>query len=359
MEKDAVKQGVVRSILALLAVAVLAAGCAPPEVTSAKLYMRNKDWANARASLEKAIELYPDNAEAHKIFADLEVTSGNWEAAKYHFDRAAQLSPTIAREVARILESYWINNYNMAWTMINRGEYEAAEHNLIIASILLPENVSAWLNLGFVYGQTNRIDQAMEMYNKVLELEPDNAEVRKNMGIMYFNQQKYEECVRHLEPIIEDYLAEAGAVSALGISFVRTDQRQKALELYNRALELDADDLDNQWNIAYLYLQEGDNENAEPYLLKVIELDPYNADAFRQIGFVYTDKDEYNKAFPYLEKAAELDPNNSIVWQFLGIYYVQNGEIDKGQAAFLRAEQLRAITGADPDTTAPPPPPSL
>ena len=357
MNKVAVRNGVVRSILALLAFSVLAASCAPPEVTSAKLYMRNKDYANARASLEKAIELYPDNAEAHKIMADLEVSTQNWEAAKYHYDRAAQLSPTIARDVVRILEGYWTTNYNTAWTMISRGDYESAEQPLRIATILLPERVSAWLNMGFIYGQMDRIDEAMEMYQKVLELEPDNLEVRVNMGIMYFNQQKYQECIDYLEPIIEDNMDNAGAVSALGFSYVSLGQRQKALDLYGRALELDSDNLDNQYNMAYLYLQEGDNINALPYLLRVIELNPFDADAFRQIGYTHTDANEFDKAFPYLEKASELDPNNPLVWNFLGIYYIQNGEIEKGTAAFQRAEMLRALTGAEPDTTRPPPPP--
>gem|GEM_PF-2426510 len=357
MIKVAVRNGVVRATMVLLAFAALAASCAPPEITSAKLYMRNKDWSNARASLEKAIELYPDNAEAHKIMGDLEVNTQNWEAAKYHYDRAAVLSPTQAREVERILEGYWATNYNNGVALINRGELEAAEGQFLVASILLPERPSAWMNLGYVYGRTGRTDRAMEMYAKVLDLDPDNTDVRKNMGIMYFNQQDYARCVEYLEPVIADNMDDPATVSSLGISFVRIDQKPKALDLYNRALDLDPDNLDNQWNIAFLHLQEGDNESALPYLMRVIELDPFSAEAFEQIGYTYTDKNELEKAYPYLEKAVELNPNNPTIWQFLGIYYVQNGEVDKGTQAFLRAEQLRALTGADPDTSAPPPPP--
>ncbi len=48
-----------------------------------------------------------------------------------------------------------------------------------------PQNTKAWIQLGHIYFDTNKHDQAINAYEKALELAPNNADVLTDLGIMY------------------------------------------------------------------------------------------------------------------------------------------------------------------------------
>ena len=283
MKKDATSRGIVLTLSSAILIA-LAVGCAPPEVTSAKLYMNNQDYPAAREALEKAVVLYPDNAEAHRIFGDLESSQGNWAEAKLHYDRARQLSPIQKVEVDRILEGFWQQYYNDGVAFIGRQDYESAIRSTEIATILIPERPSAWTNLGAIYGNMGEYDKAVEMYNMVLEYDPGNTLARQNIGFMSYNDQEYTEAVSYLEPLIDTYITDPGFVQILGFSYGYLEQREEALALYTRAIELDPDNLLNHMNLAILYVQQEEPDKAVPHYLRVIELNPFDVDAMVQLA---------------------------------------------------------------------------
>jgi tetratricopeptide (TPR) repeat protein len=356
------KNYIVRVSLALATLVVVLAGCAPPEVTSAKLYIRNKDWANARVSLEKATQLYPDNAEAWKLLGDVDLTERKWAEARAHYVRAGSLSPMFKREADAVLESTWVQHFNNSVALLNRGDMERARQELLIAVVMDPERAPGWRNLGIVYTQLDSIGQAIRCYDRAIQLEPDNLEYRKNVGFVYFNQGNYTRTIEYLEPVIDNFLTDGAVVSSLGVSYIQTEQKPKAFALYERALRNDPENEEHLFNLAYMYIQDGNDEVALPYLLQVIEANPFDAESMAQIAFIYSNMNDEEKAFPYLEKANELDPNNDLVWRFLGGYWVRHGEVERGTAAFARADQLEKLKAGTPPPATPPPatiPPGL
>ena len=48
-----------------------------------------------------------------------------------------------------------------------------------------PKNLSAWVELGNLYFDSNQPKEAIEAYNQYLAAKPDNADVRTDLGIMY------------------------------------------------------------------------------------------------------------------------------------------------------------------------------
>ncbi|MEX1349906.1 MAG: tetratricopeptide repeat protein, partial [Desulfobacterales bacterium] len=62
------------------------------------------------------------------------------------------------------------------------GNYAMAEANLLVSLDIDPHNSYALLNLGAVYQDTGRTWQAVEMYEKVIELNPEQTAVESNNG---------------------------------------------------------------------------------------------------------------------------------------------------------------------------------
>jgi tetratricopeptide (TPR) repeat protein len=48
-----------------------------------------------------------------------------------------------------------------------------------------PKNLSAWMELGNLYFDSEQPEEAIEAYGKYLAIQPDNPDVRTDMGIMY------------------------------------------------------------------------------------------------------------------------------------------------------------------------------
>ncbi len=58
-----------------------------------------------------------------------------------------------------------------------------------------PQDVNAWTQLGHVYFDTNRVDQAIRAYSKSLELRPGDANVLTDLGVMYRRAGRFQEAL--------------------------------------------------------------------------------------------------------------------------------------------------------------------
>ena len=59
-----------------------------------------------------------------------------------------------------------------------------------------PENVTAWIDLGNLYFDSNQIDKAIWAYQKSLDLSPNNPNVLTDMGVMYRRKGQPEEAIK-------------------------------------------------------------------------------------------------------------------------------------------------------------------
>jgi hypothetical protein len=63
---------------------------------------------------------------------------------------------------------------------LSKGNYARAEANLLVSLDIDPHNPYSLLNLGAVYQDTGRTWQAVEMYEKLIELNPEQTAVESN-----------------------------------------------------------------------------------------------------------------------------------------------------------------------------------
>ena len=59
-----------------------------------------------------------------------------------------------------------------------------------------PKNLSAWVELGNSYFDTNQPQESIEAYSKYLAVKPDNPDVRTDMGIMYRKLGDYDRAIK-------------------------------------------------------------------------------------------------------------------------------------------------------------------
>ncbi|XP_065063810.1 stress-induced-phosphoprotein 1-like [Rhopilema esculentum] len=86
-------------------------------------------------------------------------------------------------------------------------------------------------------------DTALKHYGKAIELDPENIAYYTNRAAVYFEQKKYEDCIKQCEEAVEvgrknkaEYKAIAKALSRIGNAYAKMEVFDKAMRYYDLSL---------------------------------------------------------------------------------------------------------------------------
>ncbi len=91
---------------------------------------------------------------------------------------------------------------SVATTSNTAIDYAQKARELEAEVINTPQNTNAWIQLGHVYFDTNKYDQAIHAYEKALKLNPNNADVLTDLGIMYRRIGKFRKAIEKFDQAI-------------------------------------------------------------------------------------------------------------------------------------------------------------
>jgi tetratricopeptide (TPR) repeat protein len=192
---------------------------------------------------------------------------------------------------------------NMTLIYIERGDTEKAKALIKTARAENPDDVflmRADADMSYKMGDNARYNELME---KIVASDPENPE-------LYFN---------------------------LGISNDQLGNQEKALEYYNKALELRPDYEAALINLAALKLSGEDKIVEEMNSLGNSAADNKKYDELKKQR-----EQSYKEALPYLEKARAINPSNQNVLKYLMNIYSQIGEDAKYKETKAKLEALEA-----------------
>ena len=129
---------------------------------------REKDGISA---LEKLVKAYPDHAIAHNDLGVLCYNHGSKEETLYHYEKAAQLEPYNDIFQKNLADFYYVEE----------GRMEEALQIYVKLLEANPTDLETLLILGQICVSLKKTDDARVFYNKVLELEPWNVDARERL----------------------------------------------------------------------------------------------------------------------------------------------------------------------------------
>jgi len=137
---------------------------------------------------------------------------------------------------ARIQTSCWQNSESL-WT-----------HALDCTS----GNYVAHNNLGIVFFQQRRMDEAIAHLQQSLEIKPDYAEAYYNLATVLLQQGRTDEAIAHFQKAVEIKPDHASAHKNLGIAFFQQGRMDEAIAHFKKSLEIRPDQVEVQNNLAWL-----------------------------------------------------------------------------------------------------------
>jgi len=217
----------------------------------------------AAAAASKALEM--DNtlggAHAELAFTKL-ILDHDWRGSEQSFKRAIELNPNDARA------------HNMyAWLLAMEGRHKEAIAESKTAYQLDPLSVGYWTEYGRHYYYARDYDRAIEEFKKIIETYPDSRYStvswmpRAYLGLTLLQKGKYSEAIDEFNKA--DY--ESSWYAYLGHAYAVAGETTKANEILDHYLELYKSNPIWGGTIAFLYLGLGDKDRAFEWLEKAFE----------------------------------------------------------------------------------------
>ncbi|HEV8366945.1 MAG TPA: tetratricopeptide repeat protein [Pyrinomonadaceae bacterium] len=172
---------------------------------------------------------------------------------------------------------------------------------------------------------------------------PEKAKAEHlSKGEAYLKDQKFQEASLEFRSALQFDDKFAAAHWGLARAFEGLNRFQEMLAELQRAVELDANNLEarNKLGNYYLAASRGKPEvisMAEKMAQEVLQKDPNNIEGHILMGSVLFAKNDKEKAFAELNHAIELDPNRVESYLSLAKFYIVTRETAKAEETFKRA----------------------
>ena len=131
----------------------------------------------------------------------------------------------------------------------------------------------------------------------------------------------------------------------LGIHFYQQKEILKAIQSYQKVMELDPNYVEAYNNLGIIYQEMGDLEKALEAYRKSIEINPRYEKAYNNRGIVFYLQGRDEEALASFQKALALNPNNIESYINMGILFKNKGQIAKAIESYQKALAINPLHG--------------
>jgi tetratricopeptide (TPR) repeat protein len=234
-------------------------------------HLRAGRLAEAARDLDEAVRLAPDDLTAHRARLTALARAGRAEEAE-----------TAAREAMERFPDANVLVAHFAVVLREAGHAGLAGRFFAEAARLDPRRVDVWLALGNIAFDGKAFDEALGHYGRALELKPDSVEALANSGKVHVIRKDLARAVPLLEKALEIQPDSATALSTLGAVRIEEGDLDRAEALLDRAVKTARarETLLSAWgNLGILHLRRRDRARAIECFERVLELDPEDRQA--------------------------------------------------------------------------------
>ena len=214
----------------------------------------------AEEAATKALELDSGLAEAYSALGYVNHYNWNWTAAEQHFKRALELNPNYAN-AHNVYASY----------LMTRGRVDESIAESNRARELDPFSLSISAQRGFLLENARRYGEAIEQLRAVIAMDPNHYQAYWLLGHTYAANQQFDEAVAAAEKAVALSGRTPGALGMLGLAYGLAGRKAEAMKILNELLELNKTRYVTPAALCNVYLGLGDKEKTFLWLEKAYE----------------------------------------------------------------------------------------
>jgi Tfp pilus assembly protein PilF len=203
-------------------------------------------------------------------------------------------------------------------------------------------SAEATRNLGEAYLAGGNLLAALRELKKAETHDPADPITQYDIGLVYYYRERYDQAIQHFEKAIQLKPDFAPAINGLGNAYSAKGDWDQAIEAYRKIIE------DVFYgtphfalsNMALAYYQKKDYVQAEKYFLEALKMSPDFVNALAGLATTYMATGRYEEAVQKLERAVRKEPKLPQLHFELGRAYNGLGDQRKARYEFSRAAEL-------------------
>jgi tetratricopeptide (TPR) repeat protein len=203
---------------------------------------------------------------------------------------------------------------------------------------LEPKSTLALFGLGACAAETGRLEQALERFEQLNRLVPDDADGWMGRGEALQRLGRFEEAEVSFRRALE-LDPENAALYGLGTLAARAGRHREALDLFQRFNKATPDNADGWRRKGEVLRILGHSGEAEDAFRRALELDPRNA-ALKSLGMLLGQQDRHVDALELFQRYNQVAPADSDGWTLTGTALHGLERFGAAEAAFRKALQL-------------------
>jgi superkiller protein 3 len=228
-----------------------------------------------------------------------------------------------SQEVKKLaVEEYFVKGFNAQ----ENGAYDQAMDYYQKAIELTPQDAIVYNKMGAAYAAKSDYTQAMIYFKKALEIDPNNAYAYNNLGNVYASIKEYTQAIYCFQKAILIAPYEAYAYNNLGNAYSSQHNYVNAIEQYMQAVKIDPSFAGAYSNMGTAYADLQNYNQAIDCYNKAISLDPGFSDAYNNLGYANYELKNYEQALTYFKKAISISPHFAEAYSNIGLVYGEQGK---------------------------------
>ncbi len=293
-------------------------------------YLTKGDDNRALGAYESSLKLQPDDLETLRAAALLCLKHGLAARALPLLERLVQLQPNDADMRVELAGVYG-----------GAAQFKKAEEQFRAALSLQPQNPAALLGLGGLYLKDHRTEQAVPLLKKAAELAPGTAKPLYLLGWAYNWLGRYSEAVAALEQAASRAPQDAEIYYQLAHAYghlQKVAEKKKAMDRFFEIKNQTQRSFEAQREAARLVgkvqvaVDQGNLTSALEMAERAHELDPDNEEVLFRLASLYYDTEKYVPARDYAERLVARAPSDWRYRYLLGLAQMATNQLEQAQA---------------------------
>jgi len=321
----------------------------------ADLYFRTGQVREAEATARGLLKTSPNDIDAHRLLGRLYLRqlseaqnavsssspNGNTlDEAIGEFQKIVALDPKSVEDRMVLGQLYTVHHQN-----------DKAEEQFKAARDLDPDSEEVVLNLSRLYAENNDVDHAA----KVLESVPESERTPKMefaLGAIYEQQKRTKDAIAAYQRAADLDPEDVHTMGALAQALLNDNQLDEALKVYRQMADADPEDASNLVHISEILRRQGKYDEALAQVKKAVKKDPDSPEAGYNEGLLLDVLGRYDEAAQVYEHMVDLTShvngaytadeknNRAIFLERLGSVYHEQNKVDEAIATFQKMIEL-------------------
>lgn len=242
----------------------------------AKSYGMLGEFTKAQSEYEAALKSKPGWLEAIENYSDLLLKKNRTKTACDIVKKALNLNPKDPAMHTKLGDVY-----------CHQDNYENAEAEYNTALSIHPEFKNAMSGLATTYELTGRLDEAIEVAERLETISPDDANVKRQHAHILLSADKIEKAGEKIQELYNENPDDVHTLNLLGQYYICAGDEKKAAGCFKKIKTLKPDYTNFYRDAGNRHNQKGDYKKAEEFYQKFIDQNPEDTEGIKAIAKNY------------------------------------------------------------------------